>query len=68
MNIQEIVTQLQIDRNIFESIWQQLGLTEAEANRRVNIIDHNIESMSKLVEVIGDTDRLGELTVIVPEK
>jgi len=61
MLIQPIIDQLNIDRNIFESIWQQLGLTEEEANRRVNIIDHNIESMTKLNQVIGDTDLLGSV-------
>lgn len=64
MSINEIVVQLQIDRNVFESGWQAMGLSEAEANRRVNIIDHNIESMTKLDAVIGDTDRLGELTIV----
>lgn len=63
MPIQDILNQLQADRNLFESVWQQLGLTEAEANRRVTLIDHNIETVSKVLTLINDTDLLHRLTV-----
>lgn len=64
MSIQDILNQLHADRNLFEVAWQGLGLTEAEANRRITVIDHNIETISKVLTLIPDTDVLHLLTVI----
>lgn len=62
MLIQDILNQLNADRNLFESVWQGLGISEAEANRRVTIIDHNIETITKVLTLIDDTDLLNLLT------
>ena len=61
MPIQEIVNQLQADRNLFEAVWQGLGLSETEANRRLVIIDHNIETTLKVLSLIDNTDLLNLL-------
>ena len=61
MPIQEIVNQLQADRNLFEAVWQGLGLSETEANRRLVIIDHNIETTLKVLTLIDNTDLLNLL-------
>lgn len=64
MSIQSILDQLNADRNLFEQVWQGLGISETEANRRITIIDQNIEVISKVLTLITDTDELGRLTVV----
>jgi len=63
MQIQTLINQLNADREFIERENQYLGMTPAEAERRVTSIDHTKEVLSKCIELgVTDTDELHRLS------